>query len=133
MKHYNKDWYDSLVKPQAQPPEWVFAPVWLLLYCLMAISFLLVVIKPFKLASFFSYIFFIFQLIVNLQWPVAFFKEHDLRRSFLLCALLNFLVFLTMLAFFHVSKLAGIMFLPYFLWCCFATYLMFEILELNEW
>lgn len=133
MKHYNKDWYDSLVKPKAQPPEQVFAPVWLFLYCLMAIAFLLVIMKPFKLSSFFSYLFFTFQLIVNFQWPYAFFKEHNLRKSFLLSVLLNFLVFLTMLAFFHVSKLAGILFLPYFLWCCFATYLMFEILELNEW
>lgn len=130
---YDKDWYDSLIKPKAQPPAWIFAPVWLFLYCLMATAFLLVILKPFKLASFFSYLLFISQLIVNFKWSPAFFKEHNLRKAFLICLLLNFLVFLTMLAFFHVSKLAGIMFLPYFLWCCFATYLMFEILELNEW
>lgn len=131
--NYDKDWYDSLVKPQFQPPEWVFAPVWTGLYILMAISFILVLIDDFELWTLFALLFFAAQLWVNLSWPPIFFKEHNLRKAFLFSALLVLLVFLTMLSFFHISKLAGIMFLPYFLWCCFATVLSFEILELNEW
>lgn len=131
--HYDKDWFDSLNKPKFQPPAKIFAPVWTILYILMGLSFILVIFAPFRWTNVFAYLFFVLQLYVNLQWPITFFVEHNLRKSFLVAVLLAFLVLLTMLVFFHVSKLAGILFLPYFLWCCFATILSFEILELNEW
>ena len=131
--NYDKDWYDSLSKPKFQPPAWIFAPVWSILYILMLISLILVLFSPFKWTNIFAYVFFIAQIAVNLQWLPAFFQEHNLKKAFLLAALLSFLVFMTMITFFHISKLAGILFLPYFLWSCFATILSFEILELNEW
>lgn len=130
---YDKDWYNSLVKPKFQPPTWLFAPVWAVLYILMSIAFILIVFSEFKWFNILAYILFIWQLMINLEWSPTFFKEHNLRKAFLLCIFLNFLVFLTMLVFFTISKLAGILFVPYFLWCCFATVLCFEILELNEW
>lgn len=131
--NYDKDWYNNLAKPNFQPPEWVFAPVWAVLYVLIFVSGVLVLVAKFHWSHIFAYLLFAGQLIVNLQWPIAFFKEHNLRKAFLLCVLLTVLVFFTMLFFFHISKLAGILFLPYFLWCLFATILNFEILELNEW
>lgn len=131
--HYDKDWYDSLNKPKFQPPAWVFAPTWTLLYILMFVAFGLVLVAHFRWFNVVAYLLFIAQLVVNLQWSPVFFKEHNLRKAFLLCALLDVLVFLTMVAFFYISKLAGILFLPYLLWCIFASFLSFEILELNEW
>jgi len=131
--HYDKEWYDSLHKPKFQPPAWVFAPVWALLYILMIVAFLLVIFSPFKWTNIFGYILFVVQLLVNLQWSPVFFVEHNLRKAFLFAVSLTLLVFLTMLMFFHISRIAGILFLPYFLWCCFASILSFEILELNEW
>ncbi len=131
--NYDKDWYNSLAKSKFQPPEWVFAPVWALLYALMFIAFFIILISKFYLINLLAYVLFIAQLWVNLKWPFAFFKEHNLRKAFLLCALLTLLVFLTMLVFLYISKLAAILFVPYFLWCCFATILSFHILELNEW
>jgi translocator protein len=130
---YDKTWYDSLAKPDFQPPAWVFAPVWIFLYVLMSVAFILVLISPFKWTNLFAYLLFFTQLWVHLQWAPAFFEEHDLRKAFLICALLTLLVFITLLGFFHISRLAGLMFLPYFLWCVFASILNFEILELNEW
>lgn len=130
---YNKEWYDSLNKPPFQPPSWLFAPVWTLLYILMFISFVLVLTASFKWSNLFAYVLFIVQVDVNLSWSQIFFKEHNLRKAFLASALLTLLVFFTMIIFYHISKLAGILFLPYFLWCCFATVLCFEILERNEW
>lgn len=131
--NYNDEWYDSLVKPKFQPPAWIFLPVWTFLYVLMTVSFILVVITPFKMINIFAYILFLIQIAVNLAWAPAFFKEHNLRKAFLISVLLTILVFLTMLVFFRVSAFAGILFIPYFMWCCFATILSFEILELNEW
>lgn len=130
---YDKEWYDSLNKPRFQPPAWVFAPVWTMLYILMFIAFGLVAAEDFEWYSIFAYLLFFMQLAVNISWSPVFFIEHNLRKAFLLCALLTFLVFLNMLTFFNISALAGILFVPYFLWCCFATVLCFEILERNEW
>lgn len=131
--NYDKEWYNSLNKPKFQPPAWVFAPVWTLLYLMMLISFILVLIAPFKLSNIFAYLLFIVQVDVNISWSPVFFQEHNLRKAFLLSALLVLLVFFTMIIFFHISKLASVMLLPYFLWCCFACVLSFEILERNEW
>ena len=130
---YDKDWYDSLIKPDFQPPSWVFAPVWTILYSMMMIALLLVVFSPTNEVKFFAYLAFFFQLYVNFMWPVAFFEEHNLRKAFLLSFLLLILVFVTMIIFYMVSKIAGALFIPYFLWCLFATVLSFEILERNEW
>lgn len=130
---YDEDWYNSLIKPKFHPPAWVFSLVWTLIYIFMFIAFALVLTAKFRFINIFAYLLFIVQLTVNLQWSPAFFEEHNLRKAFLISALLTLLVFLTMLFFFNVSKLAGILFLPYFLWCGFATVLSFEILELNEW
>lgn len=130
---FDDEWFNSLAKPKFQPPRWVFFPVWTFLYICMFLALFIIVFAHFKWTNIFSYVFFILQFYVNLQWPVVFFKEHNLRKAFLIAALLNFLVFLTMMNFFQISFWAGLLFLPYFLWCCFATILTFEILELNEW
>lgn len=131
--NYDENWYNSLAKPKFQPPAWIFAPVWIFLYILMFVAFILVLFSPFKWTNLFAYLLFVVQIIVNLQWTPVFFKEHNLRKAFLLAALLTLLVFLTMVLFFFISKLAAFLFLPYFLWCSFASILSFEILELNEW
>lgn len=131
--HYDEDWYNSLTKPRFHPPKWVFAPIWTVIYILMFVAFALVLIAKFSWVNVLAYLLFIVQLGVNLQWSPAFFEEHDLRKAFLISALLTLFVFITMLLFFSISRLAGLLFLPYFLWCFFATILSFEILELNEW
>lgn len=131
--NYDEEWYNKLNKPKYQPPAWVFAPVWTILYVLMTISFVLVLFSPFRWSSLLAYLFFFTQLVVNLEWTPVFFVDHDLRKAFLLCVSLDVLVFVTILLFFHISKFAGLLLLPYFFWCLFASLLSFEILELNEW
>lgn len=128
----DKDWYDSLNKPPFQPPASVFAPVWTLLYVLMFIAFGLMAAEDFEVESFFAYLFFFSQLLVNLTWSGIFFKEHNLRKAFLVSSLLTILVLFTMIMFFAVSFWSGVLFVPYFCWCVFATVLSFEILERNE-
>lgn len=131
--NYDREWYDKLIKPKFQPPAWIFAPVWIVLYILMAVSLVLVLFSPFKWTNIFAYLFFAAQLWVNFQWTPVFFKEHNLRKAFLLCVVLSILIFVTLLMFYHISKRAGVLLLPYFVWSLFATLLSFEILELNEW
>lgn len=130
---YESEWYDKLIKPKFQPPKWLFAPVWTILYIMMAISFVLIVLEDFELTSLLAYLLFVLQLGVNIAWPASFFKEHDLRKAFLLSTILTLLVLFTMLVFYNISELAGILMVPYFLWCIFANLLTFQILDLNEW
>lgn len=130
---YDKEWYNSLAKPKFQPPEWVFAPVWMVLYVMMGVALVLVLLSPFKWTNVLAYPLFFLQIVVNLQWTPVFFEDHNLRGAFLLSAILTVLVFATMVLFFIASKLAGLLLLPYFLWCIFASVLSFEILERNEW
>ena len=130
---YDKTWYDGLVKPTFQPPAWVFAPVWTILYIMMGGAFCLMLLKGFSIKTIFAVFLFVLQLLVNIQWSPVFFRDHNLRKAFLLCVILTLLVFFTMLIFYWISKIAGVLLIPYFLWCCFATVLSFSILELNEW
>lgn len=132
MRH-DENWYNSLTKPKFHPPNWVFAPVWIVIYALMFVAFGLVFAAKFSWVNIIAYLLFFVQFGVNLKWSPTFFEEHNLRKAFLISALLTFLVFLTMIIFFIISKWAGILLIPYFLWCIFASVLSFEILELNEW
>lgn len=132
MRH-DENWYNSLAKPGFHPPNWIFAPVWIIIYALMFVAFGLIFVAKFNWVHIVAYLLFFVQLGVNLQWSPTFFEEHNLRKAFLISILLTFLVFLTMIVFFIISKWAGLLLLPYFLWCIFASVLSFEILELNEW
>lgn len=129
---YDTEWYNSLKKPNFQPQSWVFTPVWSVLYVLMFISFALILLSPLRWMSAVAYILFVAQFTMNLSWTPTFFIYHDLKKSFFICFLLTVLVFLMMIVFFHISKLAGIITIPYFLWMVYATVLNFEIWELNS-
>ena len=68
-------WYASLNKPPLNPPNWVFGPVWLLLFCLIGVSLYLIVqtSSAEKEAKTQAYIFFGLQLILNTAWSLLFF------------------------------------------------------------
>ena len=123
------EWYKSLAKPEWTPPNWVFAPVWNLLFLLTALSAWLVWrrrgitgawVWPFTA-----------QLGFNLLWSVLFF---GLRRPDL--ALIDILFLWASLAamtvtFWRVRPVAGLMILPYLAWVTYATLLNFAIWQLN--
>jgi len=132
IENDDREWYNSLKKPSFQPPANIFAPTWTVLYFMMFDALALVATLPFTGLHVLAYLLFVLQLVVNLSWAPVFFETHALRKAFWLSMLLALLVFLTMCVFFFISRLAALLFLPYFLWCCFATILSFEIWELNS-
>lgn len=129
---YDKNWYGSLNKPAFQPPAWLFAPVWTVLYALMGISFLIIILEPFKLINLSAYILFFIQLGLNLSWSPVFFGAHKIKKAFYICLMLVLFVFLTILSFYMISKPAAILLIPYLLWVSFACFLNFTIWELNK-
>lgn len=130
--NYDKNWYDSLMKPKFQPPAWIFAPVWTILYTMMFVALFIVVTSKYNLTSVLAISLFVTQFLLNISWSPIFFAKHDFKKAFYVAVLLAISVFATMVCFFFISKIAGLLFLPYFLWCSFASVLSFAIMKLNS-
>lgn len=122
-------WYRGLVKPPLNPPEWVFGPVWTLLYILMAISAWLVW-RRVGFASTALKLFFV-QLLLNATWSFLFFGLRRPDYAFGEILLLWAAILATMIAFWKVRPLAGALFVPYLAWVSFATYLNGALWRLN--
>ncbi|MGB5376642.1 TspO/MBR family protein [Muriicola sp.] len=125
-------WYATLNKPSFNPPNWIFAPVWTLLYILMGIAAGLVWAKGFyhvwvKTALYY----FGFQLLFNALWSIVFFGFQEPFWALLVILVLMILILLTIKWFKIVSKPAAYLMLPYLLWVCFAMLLNYKIWELN--
>lgn len=125
-------WYGTLIKPLFTPPNWIFAPVWTLLYVMMGIAAGLVWARGFyhkwvKTALYY----FGFQLLLNGLWSIVFFGFNNIFASLVLILALLILILLTIKWFKVVSATAAYLMIPYFLWVCFATYLNYKLWELN--
>lgn len=125
-------WYRTLVKPFFTPPNWLFAPVWIVLYCLMGISLFLVWEKEAKNAQAKkALIIFFIQLILNAFWSISFFGFRSPLWGFINIVFLWLAIIWTMQKFLQISRLSGLLMLPYFIWVSFAAVLNFSILVLN--
>jgi len=125
-------WYASLQKPDINPPSWVFAPVWTILYIMMGISLYLILQSDLKKQEVqFGLILFIFQLMVNIGWSFFFFGLHSTFFGFLAIVLLWAVLLCTIIQVWRFSIPAAVLLLPYFVWVSFAGYLNYAILILN--
>ena len=127
-----KTWYQTIKKPSWNPPSKVFAPVWTILYIMMAVAGWMVWERlPHKTFSWPMILFFI-QLVLNALWSGIFFALRSPGWAFLEIILLWAFIVLTMISFWTVYWIAGVLFLPYFLWVSFAAFLNFTIWRLNK-
>lgn len=126
------DWYVTLNKPSFNPPNWIFAPVWTMLYVLMGISVGLVWAKGFyhKWVKTALYHFGI-QLLLNGLWSIVFFGLQQPFWALLVILSLLIVLVLTLKWFKVVSRIAAFLLLPYLFWVCFAAFLNYKIWELN--
>ena len=127
----NIDWYNSLNKPFLTPPDWIFTPVWIVLYILIISSFLLFIKDGITKEKRVPLTFFLIQLLLNFSWPFIFFGLQNLLGGFIIIVLMCIFLWLTIITFFKCSKLASFLLLPYLLWISFAIYLNFSYLVLN--
>ena len=125
-------WYSTLIKPTFNPPAWIFAPVWTLLYILMGISLYLVIMEGMKGRDVrIPLLVFTIQLILNLLWSYAFFGLESTFFGLLVIILLWISIVATMILFYPVRKAAAWLLVPYILWASFATLLTYTIYSLN--
>src|SRR5579883_117090 len=122
-------WYARLAKPWFTPPGWLFAPVWTLLYILVALAGWRVAARE---GASLLMILWAAQLALNFAWSPAFFVGHRIDAALIIVLLL----LATIVAFIAISwphdPGAAWMFVPYAAWVAFACVLNGAILRLNR-
>lgn len=127
----NLDWYHSLNMPPILPPEWLFAPVWIILYLMIFSSLWIAWRAKSHIEKSIAMIFFTMQLFLNFMWSTIFFTMTDIQGALIIVIIMWLFVLLTIIEFYKISKPAAYLLIPYFLWISFALYLNFEIYILN--
>jgi benzodiazapine receptor len=126
------EWYATLSKPTWTPPNWLFAPVWSLLYLSMGVSAWLVWRRAGLAAAAVPLALFVLQLVLNALWSVLFFGLHSPGSAFAEIVLLWAAILATLVAFWRCVPVAGILIAPYLLWVSFAAALNFSIWRMNR-
>jgi len=119
-------WYATLARPFFAPPNWLFGPIWTILYTLIGISLYLIwTSKKGSLKLFF------FHLFLNAIWSPIFFGSKDLGLAFFVILLMDVTLIVIIRNFYKVNKIAALILIPYLLWITFATILNFSFWQLN--
>jgi translocator protein len=150
-----KSWYYFLNKPSFSPPNWLFAPVWTILFLLMGISLYLAWSKDFKAnvpekgiekkawnkiseklwsgswREENAVLIFVIQLVLNIFWSVIFFGLKSPDFAFVEILMLWFAILYTIINFYRISKPAAYLLIPYLLWVSFAAFLNLSIWLIN--
>lgn len=124
-------WYQTLIKPDAQPPGWVFGVVWPTLYFLMGLAFAMVLHARGARSRPLAIGLFLLQLVINLSWSPLFFGQHKVSTAFFVILAMIVAAIATTLAFGQVRKAAAWLMVPYLVWISFAAILNFQIDRLN--
>lgn len=124
-------WYAGLAKPPWTPPNWVFGPVWSVLYTLMAVAAWLVWRRGGLAAQRVPLALFAIQLVLNIGWSAVFFSQHLPAAGLAVIVLLWLAILATALAFRRVTPLAAWLLVPYVLWVAYAITLNYGILVRN--
>ena len=126
-------WYPTLIKPVFNPPNWIFAPVWTLLYIFMGIAAGLIwneiENKPKEVKIALQY--FIFQLGLNALWSYLFFGLQNLLLASIEVILLLLVLIECYKLFKPIHPTAAKLFIPYIAWVSFASLLTLSIFYLN--
>ncbi len=126
-------WYEFLSKPPLTPPNWIFGPVWTLLFFLMAVAAWLIWRKGLAEPNVKDALsIFIVQLVLNILWSVSFFGIRMPIFGFLVIIGLWFAILITIIRFFRLDNIAGWLMVPYILWVSFAAYLNLGVVILNR-
>ena len=119
--------YQALVRPPWAPPGWLFGPVWTLLYLCMAIAAWLVWRERGFAGARSALSLFLIQLALNGLWTWLFFVWHLGALAFIEVLILWVLILSTIIAFWRIRPVAGVLLLPYLAWVSFASALTLAV------
>lgn len=124
-------WFNSLTKPSTYPPPATFGIVWSILYVMMGLAFSFVCSAWGARGRGVAIVMFLIQLALNLAWTPVFFAAHQISSALILIGVLDVMVLITLVLFWRIRRVAGLLLLPYFGWILFATLLTWQFLQLN--
>ncbi len=126
-----REWYLGLNRPGIAPPNWVFGPVWSLIYTLMAVAAWQVWQMPPSADRNKAMLLFFVQLGLNLLWTWLFFCEHDIANALAEIVLLWIAIGAEIVIFYRIKPLAAWLMAPCWAWVSFAVVLNFSYWRLN--
>jgi len=125
-------WFATLTKPVFSPPNWIFGPVWTLLYLLMGVSAYRVWRLGVRKSSVRNaMILFGIQLFLNAIWSIIFFGWHNIPFAFIDIAALWLTIIYLILRFHKLDEPSAYLMMPYLVWVSFATVLNYNFWLLN--
>ena len=126
-------WYKTLVKPSFNPPNWIFGPVWTVIYVLIGAALFLIWDKGLQKKKVRVAIWlFIVHLFVNVGWSVVFFGMHSIFGGFVGALVLWTFIVALIWKFYEINKWAAFLLVPYILWTSFAVVLNTAFWLLNR-
>ncbi|MDQ8699284.1 TspO/MBR family protein [Hyphomicrobium sp. LHD-15] len=128
MMYLPGPWYEALVKPDWTPPNWLFPPVWTVLYVMIALAGWRVWEKQgFNQAL----IIWLVSLQLNAAWSVFMFKEHQIGMAAGDISVLWISIVAFIALTWNSNRIASLLFVPYLVWVSYAAALNFAIWQLN--
>ena len=126
---YKEPWYSLLNKPEFSPPEWIFGPVWTILYFMMSLSIWLYWGSNSRQKN--TLYIYLIHLVFNSTWSIVFFVFHNLLLALIVLFTLIALIINLILRYKRVNMVSVYLMIPYLLWCCFALILNSSLLVIN--
>ena len=121
-------WYAGLAKPPFNPPNWIFAPVWTLLYVLIAIAGA----RTYAASTNAGFALWVAQLALNFAWSPVFFRLHRTGLALAIVAALLAVIVAFIAEQWTPDRVSAWLFVPYACWVAFATLLNASIVVLNK-
>ncbi|MBU1043024.1 MAG: tryptophan-rich sensory protein [Candidatus Omnitrophica bacterium] len=117
------EWYNELNRPLLAPPDWVFGPVWSILYVMIALSIILFIKKHKAQHALGIYFLITAHLISNFIWTWIFFglKSPGLALGDIIFMDISLIIIIRY--FWRQCRISALLLLPYLVWIIFATYL----------
>lgn len=125
------EWYATLNRPSFNPPNWIFGPVWTMLYILMGISLFLIWKLEISKERNLAILVFMFQLFLNFGWSFIFFCFNMIGLALIEITLLWIFIVIMLVLFYKIKPIAAYINIPYLLWVSFATVLIGSYYFLN--
>ena len=125
---FKEPWYSGITLPSFNPPTWVFAPVWTILYIMMSVAVWKIWINTFDLKLLKLYF---IHLFFNATWSIVFFGFHQIGLALINLIIILIFIFLLMQRYLAKDKISFYLMIPYFLWSSYALILNSTIFILN--
>ena len=126
------EWYATLNRPSFNPPNWIFGPVWTMLYILMGISLFMIWKQDMSKERNLAILVFMLQLLLNFGWSFIFFYFNMIGFALIEIILLWISILFMLLLFYKIKPIAAYINIPYLLWVSFATVLNGSYYFLNR-